>query len=271
MGLLDDLRKQSTDKKQQQAIETARLEKLNAFYRSDIHPKMTAIYTHLNEMVEHLNFIKPDIKVPYKLNASGTVRKLVQSGYKINTDSSEEMKQLILTFTCALDSAILFEVENKKIVETHIEYLQRFKLQYTSKLYRDDNHDVVSAKFKVKCRVPVTIVFEGDVENSCIIFKLKNFAGLGLQQHVIKPKNVDDEFLDELSTYLVRESDEFMKLDLSEADRRKLQHKIRLEKLQREKEMREAEKRIREEEALAKVQKPAILGLFSKDKGNNKK
>ena len=265
MGLLDELRKQSFDLKKSQADTAARQQELQEIYQAKIHPAMVSIYSHLNEVLEHLNFVKPTIIAPYTLTASGEQRNLEQHSYTINADSSELMKQIILTFHCSSDDDIEFDVENKKNIEKHIEFMQRYKLQYTSQQYRDDNHDVTFAKFKLKSRVKVTVLIDGDVDKSCISIKFNNFQDLGLLKRDVQAEQVNDEFLDEMGSYLVRESSKFMKLDLSSRDRKRLQQKLKQEQLQRKMEMLEAEKEQKKIEA-EEAKKKSMFAFLDKNK-----
>jgi len=263
MGLLDDLRKQSTDLKKSRADDAAQQAELQAFYKANIHPAMTAIYTHINELVEHLNYVKPEINVPYTLTASGIKKNLKQHSYKITTDSSELMKQIILIFYCTDEEPIEFAAENKKNVEKHIEFLQRHKLQYTSQQYKDDNHEVSYANFKLDSKVKITILIEGDIQNSCIHLKFNNFQDLGLLKRDIKAEQVNEDFLDDMGKYLIRESFNFMKLDLSSKDRQKIQQKIKREELNRKLEMLEIEKQ-KKREAEEQAKKKKLFGFLSK-------
>jgi len=267
MGLLDDLRKQSTALKQSQEDDAAKQAELLAIYKTEIHPAMASIYTHINEMIDHLNFVKPVITAPYTLTASGIKRNLTQGSYKISTDSSEEMKQIILVFYCSDEENVEFDIDNKKNIEKHIEYLQRYKLQYTSQQYRDDTHEISFAKFSLESKVKITILIEGDVQESCIHLKFNNFQDLGLLKRDVQAEQITEDFLDEMGKYLIRESHNFMKLDLSNHDRQRLQQKVRREELRRKMELLELEKKQRALEAEQKNKK-SIFGFMDKAKDN---
>ena len=266
MGLLDDLRKQSTDLKKSHADNAAYQAERLEIYKTKIHPAMTAIYTHVNEVLEHLNFVKPTIIAPYTLTAAGIQRNLKQHSYKIVTDSSDEMKQIILTFYCSDEENVEFEIENKKNIEKHIEYLQRYNLQFTTQKYKDNLHEVSFAKFNLESKVKITIVVEGDIQNSCIHLKFNNFQGLGLLKREVQAEQVTEEFLDEMGKYLIRESFNFMKLDLPEQDRKRLQQKIRQEGMRRRLEMLEAEKIEKEQDAEQANKKKKLFGFLDKNK-----
>lgn len=266
MGLLDDLRKQTTDLKKSHADNAANQAELLEIYKTKIHPAMTAIYTHINEVLEHLNFVKPTITAPYTLTAAGIKRNLKQHSYKIVTDSSDEMKQIILTFYCTDEENVEFDVDNKKNIEKHIEYLQRYNLQFTTQKYKDNLHEVSFAKFNLESKVKITILIEGDIQNSCIYLKFNNFQDLGLLKRDIQAEQVTEEFLDEMGKYLVRESYDFMKLDLPEQDKNRLRQKIRKEEMRRKLEMLEAERKQKELDAEEARKKKTLFGFLDKDK-----
>ena len=263
MGLLDDLRKQSSNLKKSHADIAAEQAALLETYQQNIHPAMTDIYTHLNEVLEHLNFVKPTICAPYTLTASGIKRMLNQHSYTINTDSSSEMKKIILTFYCTDDENIEYEVDNGKNVEKHLEYLTRYKLQYTSQQYRNDLHELDSAKFDLKCKVKITILIEGDIQNSCIRLNFNNFQDLGLLKRDVTADQVTDEFLDEMGKYLVRESTDFMKLKFPKSDKQRLQRKVKKEQLRRKMELLEIDKKNNKRKNENKNKK-SIFGFLDK-------
>ena len=60
MGILDDLKNQSELQKADEAKEKQRQADLLKYYQESLHPKMLQLYTFLNELSEHLNYIKTE-------------------------------------------------------------------------------------------------------------------------------------------------------------------------------------------------------------------
>ncbi len=247
MGLLDELRKQADDKRQSKLAEAQRQEQLTQYYRENIHPRMANIYSHLNELIEHLKVIKPDIKTDYVMTAAGDKATLFQKEHKIVTDSADEMKEISFRCICVGDSKIQYEIENKKNIDKHIEYFQRYNIKFDSRLHRNDNHHITHAKMTVEPVISLFVLIKGDIETGKIMFRFTNVEALGTREHIIEPEQIDDEFVDNLIKYIVRDADHFLQLDMTAAAKRKLQQKIEYEKLVRERELREAERQFEEE------------------------
>lgn len=248
MGFLDDLRNQANKKKQDEHAEAKRWEQLTQDYRENIHPKMANLYSHLNELIEHLKVVNPEIKTDYILTASGDMATLKQQEHKIVTDSAEEMKEILFKCVCAGDKKIKYEVENKKNIDKHIEYLQRYNLKFDSRLQRNDSHEVTHAKITVEPAINMFVLIKGDIESGQITIKFSNVEALGTREHTFRPEQVDDEFVDNVIKYIMRNTDHFLQLEMSDNAKRKIQQRIKLEKLQRERELREAERRYEEEQ-----------------------
>lgn len=252
MGYLDDIRKKSSEKRKRDADEAKRWEALTKRYLEVTHPKMTQIFSHLSELIEHFQVVKPVISIGYQLTASGTVVALVQQDHKVVTDSRDEMKEIIFKYLCVAGEKIKYSVENKKNIDKHIEYLQRYNLKFDSRLQRNDNHQVTHANIQVEPVVAVTVLITGDIETGTINFKFNNVESLGGREHTFQTEQVTDEIIDNLIKYIARDTEHFMQLDISDAAKRKLQHKLKLEKMRSEHEMRVAEKRYEEEQDTSK-------------------
>ena len=248
MGYLDELRKQATEKQQREAAQARYQQALRKDYLEKVHPLMVKIYSHLSEFIAHFQVVWPAINTDYALTASGTVARLTQQDHKIVTDSRDEMKEIIFRYTCLGDENIRYQVENRKNIDKHIEYLQRHNLKFDSRMYRNDNHEISHAIISVVPVVAVTVLINGEIETGKIRFRFHNVEALGTRTHTFSPEQITDDLIDNLIKYIARETDHFMQLDISEAARRKLQHKLKLEKMRREQELAEAEKRYQAEQ-----------------------
>jgi hypothetical protein len=263
MGLLDDLRQQSDNLKTKEQQELERQAKLQELYRQELQPKMIEIYKYLNELAEHLNFIKPDIQVPYRLNAEGLKVTLKQENYKIQVDSVNETKLATFRFECGNPKDLAFVAGDKLSIDKNIEYLQRNNLQYQCKRNKDEKFEVTHAQFNVKCAVPVTFVFKVNIENSSIDLICTNFDGLGTSRHAFKARHFDEKFFDDLGRYILRENPDFLKLTISDDAIEQIRAQIAKEQRQRQEELKQAEK-IRKEEEQKREAESSRFRLFKK-------
>lgn len=248
MGYLDDLKKKSETLKADEQADKERKERLEAFYEEEIIPKLEAIYTYLYEMAEHLNYVKPEVRVRYGLVGYGEMSDLLQSDYIIKTDSRKSMKNIMLSFYCVGEDDFSFTVDGKDNINREKEYLGRTSLDFTCKERRDSNHELVDASFTVKSKVPVSFEFSADIENSAIQVSIRNFEDFVANKAVLKPDAISSDFLDKLARYIVREEDGLFQADIPTDAKAILQEKLREEKKQREEELRLAEQQELEEQ-----------------------
>ena len=219
MGYLDELKKQADEQRAgEQAAQTLQ-EKREAFYRGEILPRMEATYTYLSQLAEHLNYVKPDTSPCYKLRGFGDLGKLRQSEYEIQVDSRDNMKVLVLQCYCEGEDKVEFTVNGQKAINRYVEYLGSTGLKFDYKVTKDDKFVALDARFTVTPRFPLTLKMQADVENSRINLELKNFEDFVVRSFQLRAEQVNDEFRDHMARYIVREDDNFMRLDVPEDTR----------------------------------------------------
>ncbi|MFO7602405.1 MAG: hypothetical protein R6X06_01170 [Gammaproteobacteria bacterium] len=226
MGLLDELRQQADSIRDSEENQKARAAQLEAWSRAQVRPKLTQIYTYLNELISHLEVVQPDTPVAYPLKGYGTLENLVQANYKLTTDSREDMRRVTLAFSCEAKGTVSFNVEGKPQVERLRELLMVCKLAFTSREYRDDRHNLVSAQFNVEAKVPVLFNFELAENKTTINLTIRNFEGLGTHVYRLQPEMIDEQLLDQMGLYILRADNHFLRLDMSEEERDRLRQRL---------------------------------------------
>lgn len=263
MSLLDDLKNQSASIKTKEEQEKRRLAALEKYYQEKLHPKMLQVYSFLNELVEHLNFIQSATVAYYPILPKGELQSFQQKNYKVFIDSSKCVKNITFKFSCDLDSTIKFEMENDKNILRYSEVLDSYHMEYLRNDYKNDAYELISAIFKLKGPIPVSIIFQGDVEDSSIILMLSNFEKPGSVKHVVKERHITDKFLDGLGKYILRENKNFFSLDINEENKEKIRQNIQHDIKRRKQELEESERILQETEAREK-EKKSWKNLFKK-------
>lgn len=263
MGILDDLKNQSEVKKAGEAAEAQRQADLLKFYQENIHPKMLQLYTFLNELVEHLNFIKKETKALYPVTPDGRVQEFEQGDYKVTIDSATEVKEINLRFSCYLKEPLIFELENSERIQRYTDVLQSYRIDFDRTDNKDSNYELISAKFKVNGPVPVNVILQGDIETSSIYLLLSNFEKPGASKHAYKERHITEDFIDDLGKFILRQNPMFLKLDIEDEHKEKIRQNIQADLKQRQQETDEAERLLKLEKE-QEAEKKSWKNLFKK-------
>ncbi len=226
MSLLDELRHHADELKSEDEKEQERQERLQRFYKTEINPTLIKMYRYLHELVAHLNYIKPDIKVDYEFPLLGCIKEFSQGDYGIGADSDKEMKEIKFHFACSRNGVMRFHVVNNSEIQKLNDYFLKVGLQYHCKKEQDEKYNVTGAHYTVKAQVPIMFHITADIEASSINLHISNFEKLGLRKSIIKPDQITDDFLDRLGKYILREEEDFLQTKLSDEERSKIREKL---------------------------------------------
>lgn len=241
MGILDDLKNQADNKKASEEQERQRQADLFKYYQKNIHPKMLQLYAFLNEFIEHLNYINKTTKISYPIGPGGRLLEFEQSDYKVTIDSTKEIKDLNLRFRCKLKEPLIFELENNDRIQQYTELLHSYRIEFDRFDKKDNNYDLISAKFKVVGPIAVNIILRADIATSSINLFLNNFEKPGSVKHTLKERHITEEFIDGLGKFILRENINFLKLDIADEHKEKIRQNIQADLKQRQQDLDEIE------------------------------
>ena len=272
MGLLDDLRTQTQGRREQEEADAALTAQREQYYRDEIQPRLTKAYQFFMELVEHLNYIKPDTRVNYPLLPDGMPVTLLQGDYSVVIDSSQALKRLDINFQCTLEKPIEFEIYGREAMLRHADRLDRYYIKYERKDYKDTNLDLLGAKFKVEGPLQLKIVIIADVEKGAIQLVLRNFSDPGMSRYTVQTNEFDDAFLDRLGQVMLRKLDKLFTLAIDDDAKEVIRRKLQEEQILRDQELREAEERLLAEDAerLANSKKEQLKNTVLKTVDENK-
>lgn len=262
MGLLDDLKNKANDLRAREQREKERCEHLNQVYQDEIHPRMTEVYQYLNELTEHLNYVKPETIARYPVLPQRRPHPFRQHDYKLTVDSNRQLKNITLNCRAELDEAVRFYIEGKERVLYHRELLDSYKLRHDRKEYKDESYELLGADFILEGPMQISIYFVGDIENSAVNLFMSNFEQPGVVKHVLKAHHLNREFLDKLARYLLREDDQFLNLDISDDHKQTIRQMLEQERLKQQEEIAEMERLAKQDQEQARRR---LFKLFNKD------
>ncbi len=263
MGILDDIKNQAEALKAKEEAEQQRQAELLEYYQQNLNPKMQQIYSFLNELTTHLNYIKQHTPVEYPVKPGHTPHTFLQQDYKVTIDSAKDIREINLRFDCVLEEPLVIEVEGADRVRNYTELLHSYRIEFNRTDEKDSKYELIGAKFRVPGPIPVNVIFQGDVENSAINLILRNVEKPGVVKHSFKDRHITEEFLDGLGKYILRQNPEFFKLDIDEQQKEEIRRKIQEDMQRRQQELEEAERLLKEEEE-KEAEKKSWKNLFKK-------
>ena len=250
MSLLDDLKKQALEQQQADSAgrEAARLEEL---YQSSFKAPMQNILHYLSELTDQLKILDHDARHDYTLPGIGQVKGLRHSDYVVNADSSDDTKIVRLRFNCVSDNEMEFAVTPKLKADEACEFLDAQTMRYAEWPIRDHEQRVVGLNLQLTVKVKVNFVFQADPGLGSIRLFVGNFNGFKVEKSLLQPETVDENWLDSLGNYILRNRANLYDLDMDESLRSSIRQRVQESRHAREEELREAERREREEQERA--------------------
>jgi len=241
MGLLDQLREESSSAKSSEQKEKLRLEELQKSYDSIVTPKLEQIWSFLKELEQHLNYLKPEVYVDYEVAGFGTFKNLNQAHYKMEKGRKNILKRIPFRYICDSNDTLHLSIEGNRKLAAVIEELDRIGLKYQCKKQRDANNEVFAGEIEVQASVPVSITFEGVVETASIQLTVKNYDSLTTSKTFLNPEHIDAEFLDQLGLFILRKENSFLKKELSEEEKQQFRKMVKDAEQERVHELKKAD------------------------------
>ena len=265
MGLLDDLKNQADGLRAREQQDEGGSGEKTEYYNTEIHPRMVEVYRFLNEMVKNLNFIKPETIAHYPILPAGEKQPFRQGDYKVTVDSNQQIKDIKLIFKAELAEPVSLQVKGEDDAKKQSEILASYRILCERKDFKDNNYKLTHSDFIIKGPVNITVQFIGNVEASSMQLFLNNFEEPGVVKRNLDPKNINQEFLDKLGRYLLREDNKLFALDISEKDKQAIREMVERERAKRELEIAEMDRRAEEEKEKQKSSS-GLRKFFHKDK-----
>lgn len=247
MGLLDDLRKEADSRKSAAEKEQERIARLNRIYREQISPRLLEAYRYFHELATQLELLNPDVWRSYTFPGYPEAVPLRQRHYSARGDTdhvTKDTREAKLMFECFRETPLTFTLENPAEIAKTEAFLQEQGIVYNCHKLKGERYEVVAAQFEVTPRLGAAAQFNADIENACIQLYLLNVEDFATRRITLRPEQLTEALLDELGNYLLRRTTDFMKLEISEEARRKIQEQL-------------AAARRQEEEALARAEQEA--------------
>lgn len=236
MGLLDELKQQAESLREAEEAKQRSAEERAAEVRAQLGPALAQIHRYLVELIEPLKVLKPDIVVDFPLPGSGMLRGLRQGEYEVVAGGSP-LESVVVRYTLRNDRRAEFELKGIASLETWLENLKRQGLEVHSARLTDGTATGLRAQVAIEGFVPVGLRFKMDLENGVLLLIVRNYDDLVDRRHVIRPEQVDGEFLEELGKYILRKPNRFLRREVPTEVRERLRKRLEEDKRQKEAEV----------------------------------
>ena len=265
MGIIDNLKEQADQDLSKQLDRELSAGNIQHVADVIISPVMTQIYLYLKEFAQHLNVIDQSVKISNYSKLFPELGDLQQANYKINTDGSggtvshDKIKEVHFSYKYqALAVKEYIHHSNNKLEADRIkDFLTSHKIAYTS-----TNNLASKNNGALNCYItndfPVTFKFTAQPEKSTISLCIQNHENFENRNIIIKPGEVNDEYLDKLARYILRKDSEFLDIEIEDDVKTKIRQRIEAEK-----EAKQAEEAKLANESEGK-EKPSSKSFFAK-------
>ena len=257
MSLLDDLKKEAEERLAANTADQEAIRK-ETEYRERVRPAMLKILNYLAELTDQLKVLETDVRQDYTLPGIGLVKGLLQGGYVVNADSTENTKTIRLRFNCTDEREREFSVKPKSQADETRDFLETQVMRYAEWPIRDPVQGIVGLNFQLAVKVDVNFIFKADMDQMAITLIISNFSNFKVEKSVVQPERVDDGWLDNLGNYLLRRRKNLYELEITDNDKAAIRQKLEQAERQRQQEMQQALEREREEQEEAR--KNSLLG-----------
>jgi len=238
MSLINNLRQQALNKQAEEEAQANRQAALQLFYRQHTQPRLLHLYRSLHELVSHLNYLNQETWVHYPLSPAGHKVPMRQSDYKVVIDSLENTQDITFYASCKGKLDLLYKIADPSVLEKHVLYFKHFNIKYQNRNYQNDYHQIIGSDITIKTELPIHLRFQADIENQCVKLTMTNLPVLGSMVLRIRPEGLDDKFIDDLGHFILREKDDFLRLDISEIEKQHIRTLVEKDQRQRDWEMR---------------------------------
>ena len=273
MGLLDDLEKESERRHQAEADAEQRIKNQRRLYRRDVEPAMDRLQAYLEKLVDHLNYLKPEIGEKYSIPGYGTVSGRFILPIEVVSETRRWERELKIAVPLKLDreASPEVELEGPSNVKSTIQRLQSLHLASNAKIKKDKNGQIQSATVQVDGRLRLTARISTSVEaNGKILFEFRNFEDLSKRTRSFSLDQINDDLNDQMGRYITRKNNALMKEEISEEMRQALRKRIHQESMQRKWEHKLTQEMPAVSEEHEKAKKSSKGGLLGRLLGGKK-
>lgn len=236
MSLLDELKKQAEEKQRLKVRQAREEERQETGRLESLAPLFDQVESWLKTFTDSLNLIDESQVVDYEIPKLGVMEGLNQGHYSVQRGQHPVLAPVHLMFSLYNDQPSNFEIENETQAEHIIQELKSAGLAIHSvrKVKKPNGrHHVI---LTLQGNIPVRLDFMPDEHLESVTLRIRNFESPGVIVHNVKPEQINDDFLESMGRYLLRETKGFLRDSVSLEIRQQLREKLEREAREKESE-----------------------------------
>lgn len=235
MGLLDELEEEIRKRQLDSDDVERRKADREELFRTQIAPRMDALYEYLKKLVSSLKVLKPQKVAYFTLNGYGEITAYILHDYDLQITTQSSSKEIRLNFPCVIASeqCPVVEVQGASKVRAINSIFQRHHISGLLTLQKDETDKITHAAFCAKGRITLNAIFVADVTSGVIKIIFNNFDRFTTISKTIQPEQLSDDLFDQIGRYLTRDSSNLFKEPLPDSYRNRLRARIQQEGIKR--------------------------------------
>ncbi len=202
MDALDDLKKQAKSVLKDREQATGKDESLDAFRHSEVANSLENIHEYLNAFLEQLRIVNPAVNISIDINNIGQLSSLTPTNYRLYTENT--FNQLSVGFS------FILQCDKQHCQLTNINESDRDKLKNKLRHLGLDINQQSNDSLEISGQFSASIVFRSNYARRLINLAISNITSSELQTHEIDPNSINDNLLNNLGNYLLRQDNDFI-------------------------------------------------------------
>lgn len=241
MGLLDDLKEQAEQIRATGQARQSSAEQCEAYYRDQTRPALARMLEYLNELLEQIRVVKPEVIGEFRIPGYQGVLPGMQALPVVNIDSRDNIKQINVGLGYLVSNQA-FSITPIEAANEARDFLLGARYVFSDWPIRGQDGAVNGLRFTIgELRIPASIRIQADVEGQRLQFRSYNVRGFHDEVDWLRPEDVNDDWLDRLGRYLIGNGQNPQRLELAGEQRQRLQRMVEESRAERERELAERE------------------------------
>lgn len=235
MNLLQELERSVEEVRRENVAKAQERERLATLWREEMAPAMRAIEDYLRQLMERLAQVKQRPRLCYPLHGYGDINACIDRGYSLKSTPGTWQHELVLSYSAEVipEECPVVAANHMGAVRAIAAALQQHRLGGMYNARRNDNGEVVAARFRAQGRFTLMLHVVAEAGNGLIRMNFTNLEGFGHTERSFLPRQINDELLDALGRFITRDKPRFALENLPAERLRALRERIERERLKR--------------------------------------